>query len=199
MSEQNTNALILAAGLSTRMGKPKHALKLSNGSTFLESLVRQYLDFGCDKIVVVLNPVGLQSGEDSVFLKHRGVSFVENPMPEQGRFLSIKLGLKILGYDLPVFMQNVDNPFAAKRVLEKLKKHISDFDFVKPVYEGKGGHPVLLGPKTISASLKQPSTDLNFKNFLESFIGTKVEVDDENILININTPEDYERFFSNRS
>ena len=194
MSSKTTNALILAAGFSTRMGMPKYALKLRDGKTFLESLVSQYLDFGCEKIVVVLNPEGMKSVGQSFYQPFSGVEFLENPVPEAGRFISIKLGLKALGDFRPVFMQNVDNPFAPGVVLERLRKNLAGFDFVKPVYLGKGGHPVLIGPTVIGHALMQPSVDKNFKYFLETFHGKKVEVEETSILININTPEEYKRF-----
>jgi molybdenum cofactor cytidylyltransferase len=199
MDGKKTYALILAAGISSRMGMPKYDLKLSDGTTFLESLIDQYLAFGCEQIVVVMNQKGIKSILQSGTVQNSRVKIKVNPTPQAGRFLSIKLGLKESGFDGPVFMQNVDNPFASREVLAELITHFVDCDFVKPVYKGKGGHPVLIGQKIIRYVLEQPDADLNFKSFLERFSEKAVEVEDDSILTNINTKEDYQELLSDFS
>ncbi len=199
MKELRTSVLILAAGFSSRMGSQKFSLKLPDGRTFLESLIRQYLDFGCEKIAVVLNRNGMFAVDR--LLKHDNpkVIFVENPSPESGRFLSISLGLKSIDDGLPVFIQNIDNPFAPVSVLEMLRSNLSDFDFVKPVFEGKGGHPVLIGPVIVRKFINDNLRDSNFNSFLERFHGRSVDVENAEVLININTKEDYQELLSDFS
>lgn len=199
MDGKKTNALILAAGISSRMGSPKFNLKLADGRTFLESLLRQYLDFGCEKIAVVLNTEGIKSVVSLNFPDKFRIKLIENPSPEKGRFLSIQLGLKATDSRNPVFIQNIDNPFAPLAVLEKLITSLGEDDFVKPVFEGKGGHPVLIGPQMIKVVLEKDFADLNFKKFLETFNGAIVEVEDDSILININTKDEYQDLLSDFS
>ena len=50
-----TSVIILAAGDSERMGKPKQGLLFSNGKTFLEHLVSVYQRFGVKEVIIVIN------------------------------------------------------------------------------------------------------------------------------------------------
>ncbi|MCK5839504.1 MAG: NTP transferase domain-containing protein, partial [Bacteroidales bacterium] len=52
------SAVILAAGRSTRMGRPKFALRFAKNLTFLEKIITGYSSFGCRQIIVVLNEQG---------------------------------------------------------------------------------------------------------------------------------------------
>ena len=52
-------AIVLAAGKSTRMGRPKANLPLENGDTFLSRIVRTLCAAAVDDVVVVENDVGV--------------------------------------------------------------------------------------------------------------------------------------------
>lgn len=185
------SALILAAGRSGRMGKPKHSLLFDGHSTFLDEIVKQYRHFGCKQIVVVIN-----NESESYFPGHRSenlmdVVFVVNAHPEWERFYSIQLGLKAFESSTPVFVHNVDNPFVSRDVLASLIANKGLSDYLVPVCQGKGGHPVLLNPKVIKAIIMGKRPDRNFKTFLSQFARHSVPVDDRRILVNINTRRDY--------
>ena len=47
-------AIVLAAGLSTRMGRPKPLLPLADDDTFVTRIVRSFVESGVDDVVVVL-------------------------------------------------------------------------------------------------------------------------------------------------
>jgi molybdenum cofactor cytidylyltransferase len=47
-------AIVLAAGKSTRMGRPKANLPLEDGETFLSRIVRTFSEAAVDDLVVVL-------------------------------------------------------------------------------------------------------------------------------------------------
>ena len=188
----NCSVIILAAGRSSRMGMPKFALQFTANKTFLDEIIEQYSIFGCKKIVVIVNKEGL------IFLqkqskKYAGnIAFIENTHLDWERFYSIKLGIQNVENNFPVFIHNVDNPFIDQKVLEKLYSHSSE-DYIVPVFNGKGGHPILLSQNIAEEILKEKKNDLIFSGFLKKFEKTRIDVEDKNILVNINTREEYEK------
>ncbi|MCD4695433.1 MAG: hypothetical protein K8S16_04250, partial [Bacteroidales bacterium] len=95
------------------------------------------------------------------------------------------------------FIHNVDNPFVNHCVLQLLFDQLGKGDFAVPVYKGKGGHPVLLSEKIITAIIAEKEHDLNLRDFLKDYSRQEVEVDDETVLVNINTMEEYGNYFKN--
>src|SRR3989339_250483 len=114
---------------------------------------------------------------------------------EYERFYSIKLGLEKIGKCDFCFIQNIDNPFVNKSVLNKLYENKSKNGGIIPVIQDKGGHPVLLGSEVISYIVRTKELNLNFKEVINEFPGNRVEVADNSILININSLEEYQKYF----
>ncbi len=190
---KNCSVIILAAGRSSRMGKPKFLLELDNGTSFLEYIVRQYEEFGIVNIVVVLNNDGIiQIKKYPQILTHKA-QIVLNKHPEYGRFYSIKTGLQFCKTDF-VFIHNVDNPFAKKKVLDKIYDAIIEADVIKPIIDGKGGHPVLISRKVIDFIVHEKQNDLNLNEVLQRFTTKRVEVQDNSILLNINSHNEFVEF-----
>ena len=189
------SVVILAAGLSGRMGKTKFALRFNNEKIFLEEIVFQYLSFGCGEVVIVLNIEGY--GEFKKF----NINFPENVIiainhyPEKGRMYSLKAGLDILNKRNVTFVHNADNPFVMRDVLKLLFDCILNSDFCVPVYKGRGGHPVLLSENVIRDLFAEDKTDITLRDFLSRYDGKRVDVKSDSVLVNINTPEDYRGYF----
>ncbi|MGB4204346.1 MAG: NTP transferase domain-containing protein [Bacteroidales bacterium] len=192
----NISVLILAAGFSKRMGLHKFALKLKNGSTFLENLAHQFHDFGCRRIVVVVQQEASVIIENLKLHFPYNVEFVINYHPEYGRFSSIKAGIVALESEDLVFIQNVDNPLLNPETLKLLINGLGDFNYAFPVYKGRGGHPVLITKQVMNGFIKSQKADINLKDFLRQFRGNPINVDDETVLLNINTTEDYMKLIS---
>jgi molybdenum cofactor cytidylyltransferase len=194
----NYSALILAAGLSERMGNLKPFLKTRCGKSFLEYLVEGFTNFGIKHSVVVLN----QEGAAFLFQNYASlqdrITVVINPEPQKGRFSSIKLGLKALGYSNPVFLHNTDTPYLSQEILNQLITGLDGFEIATPVFEAKGGHPVLISPKVARKITEHSATDCNFKEFLKQFSQNRMEVDDKNVLLNINTPGEYSAYLQGK-
>jgi molybdenum cofactor cytidylyltransferase len=189
-----TSALILAAGLSTRMGKEKLALEFSHGVSFLEQIAVQYHKFRCRKIVVVVNPKGKIFLDKLPLRLPVEVVIAVNAFPERGRFSSIKTGLMSLLDEDCVFIHNVDNPEIKIDLLTALRDNLKEADYTRPNYHGKGGHPVLISKKIVKALINENADDLNLKHFLSRFKKIETEVDDPAALLNINTTEEYQNW-----
>jgi len=189
------SAIILSAGKSSRMGVPKFSLRFNETSTFLENIINEYSNFGCYEIVVVLNP------DSASFLKQLDLNLpsntkiVINEHPEWERFYSLKLGAKGLKIPINTFVSNIDNPFVNQDVLNRLASTGEGFNYVNPTYNGKGGHPFLISEKVISDLVAEEQDQIHLKEFLGRYTKKSVDVSDDKILLNINTKEEYQRFF----
>jgi len=190
---KETSVIILAAGNSSRMGQPKSLLKMPSGISFLENVVRQYADFGCSKIIIVLN----KSVRKLVLIEKvalpKNAVIITNNNPEFGRFSSVKLGVNEVDSDY-VFIHNVDNPIAKIKVLGQLYKSRMKSDVVVPTTNNKGGHPILLSRKVCNEIIYEKANDLNLKRYLKKYSLKKVEVIDDSILLNINNSNELDDF-----
>lgn len=167
---------------------------MPDGASFLESLARQYAAFGATKIIVVLNKDGFSQIKYSPLELPTQTEFVINHQPEAGRFSSVKCGLEKAGNNW-VFIHNIDNPYANRSVLQQLYRAKSEADVIKPMLNGKGGHPVLISNTVWESILNEKNNDCNLKTFLAGFEGRNVNVNDYSVLLNLNTHAEYLDFY----
>lgn len=161
--QKDCSLVILAAGFSSRMGKPKWMLELNNGKTFLENLLIQFSSFGCKEIVIVLNEKGIELIHETHLKEKYPLKISLNKHPDKERFYSIQCGLKQISQSNFVFIQNGDNPFANLELLKLLYENRNEADYVKPVFENRGGHPILISKKIIDKIIKLDIEGLPFK------------------------------------
>jgi len=190
--------IILAAGKSGRMGKPKFLLEHVSGETFLHRLITVYQRAGIHEIVVVVNNTDFQNQLEYFSTFPELVKIIQNPTPEQGRLLSIQLGAGTFSGNTPCFIHNIDNPFVETTLLEQLLSSLREADFIKPVYLGKGGHPILVSGKIVAVLREETNEFRDFKQLLDSFYGKRLEVECEEVLLNVNTREEYHSFRNNQ-
>ena len=194
MNKSKTAALILSAGSSQRMSSHKALLPFDDKMTFLVKIIKTYSDWGCGKIVVVVNP-DLKEKLIKMNPFPETVSFVVNDHPEYERFYSVKLGVEALGSPTFCFLQNVDNPFFDEHILDMIYDHRSTEKYVSPVFKGKGGHPVLMNRKNMITIGGHEENSANLKEILGTMDCYLMEMNDDRVLININTMEEYRRLF----
>lgn len=192
------SAVFLTAGNSTRFGRHKAFLRYDDTSTFLEKLLREYDASGIQNIILVVNESTRINAEISVKKTEpeTRITWVLNTDPESGRIHSIQLGLKNVPEDHAAFLQNADNPFTTQGMLRDMMALSRPEKFVVPVYQGCKGHPVLLSPDMISLVRKNKRNDANLKLLLPGEAMIACETMQENILANINTMEDYLKYFT---
>lgn len=145
--------LLLAAGAGTRMGKPK-ALVYDDGGSWLLRSVRVLLDGGCDGVTVVLGARAdeaervLADGTDGAPDASR-VDWVVAPDWQLGISLSLHAGLTALGETTATaaMLHLVDLPDVTAEVVGRLVAIEGDHPggLARATYDGKPGHPVLLG------------------------------------------------------
>ena len=190
---KKVNALILAAGNSTRMNFSKPFLKFDQNITFIEQIINSYQKFNCNEIVIVVNN---ESKELIRKYQADNITIVTNDKIELERFYSVKLGLQKMKSCDFCFLQDADNPFITKDILTYVYSENLPDKFIVPSYKGQGGHPILL-PETIITYLKSyPEQIANLKEVLGKFKNYKLEIPNKDILININTQEEYKMYFN---
>ncbi len=186
--------VILAAGKSERMGTPKAFLLYDEGKniTFIDKIIAEYQKFGCAEIIVVFNEanVGLirNNGTNKVIV-------AINPAPELGRFYSLQIGISKVQKSNFIFVQNCDNPFVNQEILMKLFENRKKNAYISPVYNNRGGHPIIISREIFTKILTEMSKNQNLKTFLQPFERKNVFINESKILANINTQDEYNKYF----
>ncbi len=182
------SSVILAGGESKRMGYPKIWLKDGENDLIVEKLIQPFRNFGCSKIVLIINHAFCQSPWNSNLERIASLAtIVKNHQPEKGRFVSLKLAAEQLISSNFVFIQNVDNPFVNLKLLEMLAANRSENGYSVPTFNGKGGHPILVSGKIINEINKLENINFNLRDILKHFKRKDVPVPWKNVLANINT------------
>lgn len=176
------DAVVLAAGYSSRTGTNKMALVIEN-KTVLSRVIDTLLDV-CGKIVVV----GGHNFETikTITDKYKKVKLVENKNYHLGMFSSVKCGVSEMTDDF--FLIPGDYPVVKKSTYLMLKKGRGEF--IVPVYKGRGGHPVLIKKKLIKTIAEEP-VESNLKALRKKCDTEFIEVNDEGILMDVDTQEDF--------
>jgi molybdenum cofactor cytidylyltransferase len=187
-------AVLLAAGESTRMGRPK-ALLPWQSLTLLESQLRSLQQAGIKDIVLV---TGHRAAElKRIASKHKNVCTVYNPDYRQGKTTSIKAGIRALpGSPHSILILAVDQPRSASTIRALIEAHNKPNALISyPSYKGKGGHPILFSATLLHELLEITEETQGLKAVIRrhSQQVQKVELDASEVLLDINTPEDYER------
>jgi CTP:molybdopterin cytidylyltransferase MocA len=177
------------------MGHPKLLLPFDKELTFIEQIAKTYKHFGCEEIYIVINE-GIKQLIMSHSLQLHNAKLIVNPHPEWQKFYSLHLAAKAITNPQPTFIQNTDNPFIKEQTLSILAENSTKADYIVPTFEGKGGHPFLASTRVLETALKTEDPQTHFKQFMQQFPSLRLPIDDEKIVVNINSREEYERWFS---
>lgn len=195
----HTGAIILAGGNSMRMGRFPKPLLYIEGQTFLEREIGAFREAGINDVRVILNSRFYSGAWKNVFdVLSQKADIVLNHHPEFGRMFSIRLGISEIPKPENIFIHNSDNPFIRKEIISSLLFCHKPGYFTAPVFEGRRGHPVLLSRNIVERIEQLESTQITLRDVLKKFPANEVPVNTPDVLININTPEDYKQFVINR-
>lgn len=191
-------AIILAAGTSSRMGRPKQLLPLGN-RTLLEHTIQRLLKEDFSEVIAV---IGHQSEviKEMIPIHNERFRWVENVAYLTGQSSSLQVGIESLQKHhshIMVFLS--DLPFIEEQTirliyqtgLNRIQETVEPF-VIRPMYEVVPGHPVFFGNinKNLFAGLQG---DRGGKAIMKKIADHQlVQVDDPGILSDVDTPEDYE-------
>lgn len=188
-------AIILAAGESSRMGQCKFLLPMSNGLSFYENIVKVFWEYGLKNIVVVTQKKHSKALENLSIKNDVIPRIVVNEKPEYERFFSLQLGINALEDVDYCFIHNSDSPFLDTETLELMNFNKEKADLICPEYKGKGGHPILVN-KNVLRHILNSSIHSNLKEVLKSQKRLNVSIKNELLTVDIDTPEDYKKYFN---
>jgi CTP:molybdopterin cytidylyltransferase MocA len=184
------SSIVLAAGMSTRMGEPKQLLDWG-GEPLLAYQVRQLREAGCDEVIVVL---GYRSDDIHRAIRRSECRVMLNPRYQMGRAGSLRIGAKAVDRDAEaIVIINVDQPRSADRIRELVERHDQQFAATRPACDGHAGHPLVvsgwLRPELLEASEEQEG----LRGIIRRHQDQLQEIpSDSGCLLDINTRADYE-------
>ena len=181
--------IVLSAGASSRMGRPKALLEVADGVTFAEMIVRTTRAAGAGEIRFVLGP---PDGEAIRARLPAGCEVTWNAEPGRGMLSSIQAGVAALHNEVAAaLIWPVDQPLVTevtvRRVIEAEAERI-----VMPRHGGRGGHPVRI-PRSLFGALSSLAIDRGLRGLIEDHPARvlRIEVADSGAVEDVDTPEDY--------
>jgi len=189
-----TGVIILAAGSSSRLGKPKQNL-IFQGQTLLQRAIQNALASGCENVVLVL---GANAEAIQNTLTDQAVPVIYNPDWEEGMASSIRLGLTELQKQLPgltsAILMLCDQPFAEAAIINQLiqKKSATQKSIIASAYDGTIGSPALFD-KVHFDELLQLTGNEGAKKLLIKYADEVATIPFLLGAIDIDTIGDYER------
>ncbi|WP_067928837.1 nucleotidyltransferase family protein [Alicyclobacillus shizuokensis] len=145
-SSPRVGGIVLAAGLSTRMGRPKPLLELA-GIPFVRRVAAAATSGGLAPVVVVVGPDELQVRRALAGLP--GIRLVKNPDYASGMASSLATGVReVMAYCDAVMVLLADQPLLPASVVDQLRARYAEeraggILIVRARYAGQPGHPVL--------------------------------------------------------
>jgi molybdenum cofactor cytidylyltransferase len=184
-------AVVLAAGESRRMGKPKMLLPFGE-KTILESVLDTILATPVQRIMVVL---GAEREKISSLISQYPVEKVFNPDFRTGMLSSVQAGFSALPPEAEAAMVFLgDQPFVSADVVAQVCEASvrSPRSIILPVFGKRRGHPVLI-PAGLWKEIDSLSPEVGLRELIHRHGREVLEVavEEENILMDIDDPQDY--------
>jgi molybdenum cofactor cytidylyltransferase len=190
MNARNFTALILAAGLSSRMQDFKPLLHIG-GETITDHVISTFLKNDIEVLLVT----GWRRNELVAGIKHHDIRMVDNPDYATGMFSSIRAGISRLPPDgKGFFIMPVDVPLVRTATI----KHLLDTAItnpgriIYPTFNGKHGHPTFI-PSFLIPEIMSWQKEGGLKALLDSHskIHLETRVADEFVLLDVDEPRDF--------
>lgn len=189
-------AIVPAAGSSLRMGRDK--LLLPWGETVVLAAVLASLRAGgAERVVVVASATNAALLD---WLEETDQEWTLNERPEEGMLSSVWAGLSALGGGESIRRQAAPllicpgdlpeiDPATVERLLEAIRAGAS---LAVPTFLGRRGHPLAVAP-VWAAEIPAIDPEIGLRQLLELHRDgvTELTVEDEGILRDLDTPEDY--------
>jgi len=189
------SGIVLAGGRSRRMGRAK-ALLDADGDTFLERALDALGNGGCDELAVVLNT------KDPIIddiVARAGARSTPGAGPGTEQIESLRAGLRSLSRSAEaVLVLPVDHPMVKPGTVAALIAafRASAAPVVRPIHQGRPGHPVLFSAAVFEELLSGELTE-GARSVVRGHAEQRVdvEVEDRGVVVDIDTPSEYEKHF----
>jgi molybdenum cofactor cytidylyltransferase len=190
------SAIVLAAGESKRMGRPKQMLAWQ-GKTLLRHVLESLINSDADEIILVL---GHEAEAIRKSLPEFQIKIVTNPDYKEGMASSLRQGLLAMDPKSEAFLVLLaDQPGIGPEIINHMIREFRQANpkrgIVRPVYHGLRGHPVLIGAQYLQEA-RQLQGDVGARQILidhpEDIL--EIDVDRDAVLTDIDTPEEYHKY-----
>jgi molybdenum cofactor cytidylyltransferase len=186
-------AVVLSAGESSRMGRPKALLPIE-GQKFIERIIRVIGQSRVGRTIVVL---GHHADELRGQIEHLPIQMVLNPDYQKGQLSSLQAAIRHIKNDDRcdgMLVHLVDHPFIDVALLDALIQRFYETKklIVVPRHKGKRGHPVIFSRDLFEELLNAP-IDQGAKAVVNAHREETLEIEwqDQGITLDIDTPELY--------
>lgn len=187
----NTAGVILAAGGSTRFGIPKQLL-LFGRNTFIEQVTETCINARLSPIIVVL---GNEAKEiKKVLDRFEGqIEVIENKEWKSGQSSTLRIAISSIHNSNSTLFLLSDQPQISNDLIMSLidSFKVHDSDIVAPFVGEKRANPVLFSNK-LYKELANLNGDEGGRQLFGNHRVDRLNWQDERILIDVDTPEDYE-------
>ena len=186
-------AVVLAGGMSQRMGQHKLLLPWMGGRTIIEHIIEQLILARVDHIQVV---TGHRAGEVRRLASAMGVEVVHNAHYRTGEMLSsLKAGLAALPPQVAGALVVLgDQPRIQPRVVSQVMMAYAEGagGIVAPSYQMRRGHPILID-RRYWAEIHNLPPDGALRTVMQAHQAeiAHVVVDTDSVLRDVDTPDDY--------
>ena len=188
MNCKEISAIVLAAGESSRLGKPKQLIPWQ-GKTLLGYTIQKIRKSGIEDIVLVL---GAYSQVITNTINIIGLRIVNNPLWKTGKASSIKAGLSCISTEskgVIIFLS--DQPFLSTRLITELINASSnpEAEIIAPQIGNRLANPVLF-KKEVFHAFETLMGEEGGKNLFDKFNMYRIPWKDARILKDIDTMDD---------
>jgi CTP:molybdopterin cytidylyltransferase MocA len=188
--------LLLAAGAGRRMGRPKALLRAGDGTSFLARGVGSLLDGGCGPVTVVLGAEADAARDVLGTSWQAAVSVVVAEDWAEGMGASLRAGLASMD-GAPadaVVVTLVDLPDVGGDVVRRVvAAGTGPHALVRAEYDGRPGHPVLLGREHWTGVAAAARGDQGAREYFRAHPPTACECGDLATGRDVDRPEDLPR------
>jgi molybdenum cofactor cytidylyltransferase len=188
--KENISGIILAAGKSSRYGKPKQLLDYG-GQPFVRVVAETALKAGLSPVIVV---TGANAEQVEAAVQGLPITTVHNPDWESGQSTSVHTGLLHSGKAGGAIFLLTDQPQVSVEVLHALvERHSQDLPAVlAPYVFDQRANPVLFDRVTFQDLLTLKG-DTGGRAIFSKFSPRYLNWYDRKLLLDVDTPEDYQR------
>ena len=190
--EETITGILLAAGLSTRMGTPKQLLHFGN-STIIETVIDNLLQSKLDGVIVV---IGHQADLIRSTIKSKPIQITFNPNYHDGMLSSAQCGIRSLPKSSVAFaITLVDQPLITPDLIDIViaAHHGNNYGITIPKFNNQRGHPAIFDRRYTEEILELDQYSGGVRSILQIHADDifHVQVNSDRILQDIDEKADY--------